>query len=377
MNEVNPLPVVFLVDPSVGVTGAFRGAQNIAAALNGSYRTILVLPKGANIASSELKKFYEVRYLRMPAMRRSVLFIIKGVPTLFYSAICLRLWLFKAKSSILHINDCYLLQGLLVRLLGFRGLIVTMIRIDPCRFGPLLAAVLLRTGAWASDVMVSVSRFIQSRLPRNVPARLLYDPVPEGLDMRLAEQPFEARQRLICIANYTPGKGQDDILTAFFKIADIAQDLTLEFHGGDLGLQKNRAWKSALEERAAMSAHRARIGFHGFAERPAAILQSAFASLNCSHSESFSLTVLEASAAGLPVIATNCGGPAEIVVDGESGYLVPVGDTAAIALAIINLSTDRRRAAEMGRKGRSLVREKFSRDVFRDELLKLYADESK
>ena len=76
--------------------------------------------------------------------------------------------------------------------------------------------------------------------------------------------------------------------------------------------------------------------------------------------ESFPLSILEAMAAGLPVVATTVGGVPECVADGETGLLVPPADSDRLADAIIQLATDPLRRTEMGRAGRRRVLERFS-----------------
>lgn len=70
--------------------------------------------------------------------------------------------------------------------------------------------------------------------------------------------------------------------------------------------------------------------------------------------------VLEALAAGLPVIATRVGGTPEVVDDGETGVLVEAGDSSAIARASLELAADPERAAAMGRRAAQAARERFS-----------------
>ena len=72
------------------------------------------------------------------------------------------------------------------------------------------------------------------------------------------------------------------------------------------------------------------------------------------------MTLLEAMAAGLPVVATRVGGNPEVVVDGETGWLVPPRDPDALAAAIRSLLDDPKLAARMGESGRTRVRERFS-----------------
>lgn len=81
--------------------------------------------------------------------------------------------------------------------------------------------------------------------------------------------------------------------------------------------------------------------------------------VSASLSEGISLTLLEAMAVGLPVIATSVGGNPEIVVDGQTGRLVPPGDPAAIARAIVDHCHERELWHAMGALGRQRVEHCF------------------
>ncbi len=76
--------------------------------------------------------------------------------------------------------------------------------------------------------------------------------------------------------------------------------------------------------------------------------------------EGLPLTILEAMAAGKPVVATRVGGLPEVILDGETGLLVPPRDPHALAQALARLLSDRRQAVEMGQKGRQRVMEHFT-----------------
>ena len=98
----------------------------------------------------------------------------------------------------------------------------------------------------------------------------------------------------------------------------------------------------------------------------------AYAALNFSNSESFSLTCLEASAHGLAVIATRCGGPEEIIEDGVTGFLVPVGDIEAMAARMADVLCNPEMAAAMGEAGRQMVGQRFSIAQFHAQLLEIF-----
>ncbi len=76
--------------------------------------------------------------------------------------------------------------------------------------------------------------------------------------------------------------------------------------------------------------------------------------------EGISNTILEAMACGLPVLATRVGASAELLLEGETGLLVPAGDVTALAHGLCQLVSDRAAAQTMGRAGLERITERFS-----------------
>jgi glycosyltransferase involved in cell wall biosynthesis len=83
-----------------------------------------------------------------------------------------------------------------------------------------------------------------------------------------------------------------------------------------------------------------------------------------SEQESFGLTAIEALSMETPVVSTRCGGPEEIMVDGETGLLVPVKDPDAMADAIVKLLKNPELARGLGIRGRAHVSTQFGIDRF-------------
>lgn len=91
-------------------------------------------------------------------------------------------------------------------------------------------------------------------------------------------------------------------------------------------------------------------------------------------SEGYSIALLEAGASALPIVATDVGGNAEIVEDGVSGRLVPAGNPAALAAAMLAVLSDRELAGRMGRAGRAWVLEQGSFQLMAERYAAIYAD---
>jgi glycosyltransferase involved in cell wall biosynthesis len=80
--------------------------------------------------------------------------------------------------------------------------------------------------------------------------------------------------------------------------------------------------------------------------------------------EEFSLVCVEAQSMRLPVIATGPGGASEVIVDGETGLIIPTDDAGALTKALASLADDPERRATMGRLGRERMEALFSRAPF-------------
>jgi glycosyltransferase involved in cell wall biosynthesis len=131
------------------------------------------------------------------------------------------------------------------------------------------------------------------------------------------------------------------------------------------------------DERGAIEAAIAReagcnVSLAGFSPLASAMLRAAQVAVLPSVAEPFGLALLEAMAQKKPVVAINCGGPPEIVVEGETGWLVPPGDFHAMARAIGDLLDDPERARTMGEAGWARLQEHFGADRMAGQTLAVY-----
>jgi L-malate glycosyltransferase len=126
---------------------------------------------------------------------------------------------------------------------------------------------------------------------------------------------------------------------------------------------------------------RARVGrvsesvlFAGYRADVRALLPACDVYVNSSVSEGISLTILEAMAAELPVVATGVGGTPEVVCDGENGVLVPARDSDSLARAMLALAGDDNRRHRFAANGRAIVETRFTLDRMIDDYARAYCE---
>lgn len=367
-SEQDPtLPIVYVVNPAVAMTGALIASCHAARLLRDDARMVLVLPKETLVRPEEVTDFWRVEYVSMLGLARHPWSMLRYLPLLLRDAWQLKQRMRRDGATRLQLNDFYLMHGSVLRLLGFRGRIVSWVRCNPALLAGALARPMLRLAHCSADVLVAVSAYIQSLLPPPLRSVLLYDCYMGQARAPRVWRDMEEKP-LVYVGNYIRGKGQDVALAAFAIAAVEDAALRLHFYGSDMGLAKNQAYRAELEALAMQLHLKDRVRFHDFLPDTYPLLASAYAALNFSVSESFSMTVLEASGAGVPVIATSCGGPQEILREGVTGFLIPVGDVAAAAARILRIARNPVQAEAMGQAGAAHVQATFAPPQFRAAL---------
>jgi glycosyltransferase involved in cell wall biosynthesis len=150
-----------------------------------------------------------------------------------------------------------------------------------------------------------------------------------------------------------PVKGHAEAIPALAQV--VAQRPDVHFVWAGEGEER-----PLLEQRLARYNLTGRVHLLGNRDDVPALLTASDLFLLPSHSEGLSVAVLEAMAAGLPVVATAVGGTPELVIDGESGLLVPPRDPAALAEAILALLNDPGLAQRLGENGRYRATTQFT-----------------
>jgi glycosyltransferase involved in cell wall biosynthesis len=130
--------------------------------------------------------------------------------------------------------------------------------------------------------------------------------------------------------------------------------------------------EEALRNRARSAAPEGSVIFTGRRTDVPALLAAADLSLLASDSETAGLSVIEAMAAGLPVVATDVGGVREAVEHGETGVLIRPADPGAIVEGVLTVLDRPDRGAAMGRAGRRRARDRFGTERLLDAAVALY-----
>jgi glycosyltransferase involved in cell wall biosynthesis len=132
--------------------------------------------------------------------------------------------------------------------------------------------------------------------------------------------------------------------------------------------------RAELEAGAAAGGVGEAVAWTGFRRDVPALLAAADLFVLPSLDDAFPTAILEAMAAGLPVVATRAGGIPEIVDDGATGLLVPPGDAAALARAISTLLADPAARKSLGEAGRRRAGERFSTAAWLGRLERVYGE---
>ncbi len=239
----------------------------------------------------------------------------------------------------------------------------------------------IQRALWHStDQMLAVSNVLRENLQRqfNFPKEKIRV-IANGVDLSrfaLTRQSDDYKTRLGLPANalvfgaigrVVPVKAYSTLLQAAKLIFDEIPMAHLVMVGDGPQLE-------ALVQLAEEYQIAARVHFLGARKDVPEILRAFDVFVLSSESEGMSNTILEAMASARPVVATAVGGNPELVVDRETGLLVPPHDPPAMAAAIMKLLRDTELCRQMGWLGRQRVEEKFSLEVMVQNYANIYLE---
>jgi glycosyltransferase involved in cell wall biosynthesis len=216
--------------------------------------------------------------------------------------------------------------------------------------------VIALSSGWADYLRGFAPRARMAVLPNSVPLPALPDPA------------LREPGRILFLGRAEAAKGIDELLAAAAELAPRFPQLRLVIGGeGDLERVRRRAAALGIGDRIEL------LGWVGPRARDA---QLARASVFClpSHAEGLPMSMLEAMAAGTPVVVSNVGGIPETIQDHDNGLLVPPRDAPALAAALARVLADDTLRERLARRGRATIEQRYSLDVVGEQLASLYRE---
>ena len=231
------------------------------------------------------------------------------------------------------------------------------------------AAVLVAISNWTRDLTVTVlgELGLDAHSQRLRVVHMGTDPaqfrpgVETAVLRKRADLPDGGTRWLVTVARLEQVKGIDTVIQALPAILERAPDVgyVIAGRGPDRERLEKLAHKLGVADRVRF------LGLVGDQDLPAVYnLGSVYLGMSRRVGrmdvEGFGISLVEASACGLPVVAGNSGGIPDAVRDGETGILVPPEDPAALADAVCRVLTDRALATRLGQNGRRAVESHFN-----------------
>ena len=166
----------------------------------------------------------------------------------------------------------------------------------------------------------------------------------------------ERSREIVAVGRMDENKNHRMVIDAFARVAGAFPDSSLTFYGkGEL--------METLKKQAQDTGFGDRIRFCGAVPDVADRIEKSYAFVLASYTEGMPNTLIEAMSLGLACVSTDCpcGGPKDLIRDGENGFLIPVNDAAALADRLSQLLADPDMAAQMG-KNAALLQESYRPD---------------
>jgi glycosyltransferase involved in cell wall biosynthesis len=356
---------VLILENSQDVTGALNSIYRSCEGLKSIFHFVFILPSGSKASSFIRQQGYDVYELPMRELRKSIASLILYIPFLIMNTFRLHALIRKQRIDLIHNNDFYNLLPSVYKFTGGKAPYVCHVRFLPEKFPSILVKLWCSLHAKFASSIIAVSQAVKKQIKDYNNVVVIGNELPTA---ELRDFRYSTSTLILYPANYIMGKGHDAALDSFASICKKYPSWKLRFMGGDMGLQKNRDFRNSLIKHAKALGVSNQIEWAGFSHAMDRAYQDAAIVLNFSESESFSMTCLEALYYGRPVIATDSGGPSEIIDDNKTGILVPVGDLRAMSGALERLIMDPLQRESLASEGFRVARERFS---YRNTIAKL------
>jgi glycosyltransferase involved in cell wall biosynthesis len=274
------------------------------------------------------------------------------------------------KIEIVHAHAArdYHLAALAVRLAPRARLVLTRHALFPLR--PINRPLLRSAGH-----VIAVSNAVAEILRRNgVIESAKITVVHNGIDIDRFDRPRDANSpiRIGTVGHLAPIKGFDVFIRAAALITERRKDVHFVIIGEDKSPQMDH--RRSLESLVAELGLNEIVSMPGWNDDMPAVLSSLTLFVSAARSEPFGLAIVEAMAAGLPIVATSSEGALEIIEDGLTGKLVHADDPEALAQAIDDLLNDPPESSRLGRNAQLAARERYSLSRMASDTERVYRE---
>jgi glycosyltransferase involved in cell wall biosynthesis len=345
------------------------------------FESSLILKKGDPMAETYRALGLDVVQLHFVPPRRAFEFrklaryFGSFLPSVFQAALAIR----RMEAEVVHVNTLYNLQCAFAARLACRPLVW---HVREMGSDSRLARMMLRCVSLLATRAVAMSQAIAGAMRRcGLRLRVIYDgielsefDVPGGAERVRADLNLAPGAPVVTtVGRIEPWKGQHVLIEAVPRILDQHPTALILIVGGPA--VNKLEYERRLRARCAELGIEKSVIFTGIRKDiPDILAASSVLVLPSAAPEPFGLTVVEAMAAGCPVIATAAGGPLESVVNGETGWLVPPNDQEAIADRVRHVLSHPDQAARMGKRGRARARTCFAVERYALEMAALFEE---
>ena len=182
----------------------------------------------------------------------------------------------------------------------------------------------------------------------------------------------QKKLRVGTVGELAPVKRHEDFIRVAQTICAERDDVDFIIAGEDKSRDGQN--RSRIAQLIADAHLEDRVHLVGWTEEIANLLATFDLFVSTSESESFGMAIVEAMAAGIPVIATETDGAREVIEPDVTGRLVPVGDVDAIAKSTSELLSDPAERARLGANAQQAARQRFGLEQMVDETVRLYEE---
>lgn len=225
-----------------------------------------------------------------------------------------------------------------------------------------------------SDYIVTVSNAVKKEIEDHIKyispkIKTIYGGIEIKKEVSQSQFMDTHKNKIVFSAgNICRRKGLTTLLKAAKYVHEVIPDVKFKIAGR---IVDEDYYKKILKERKQLKLEKAFESI-GFCNNIYPFLESSSIFVLSSLSEPFGLVILEAMNSSKPVIATNSGGSAEAVIDGKTGFIVPVDDAKTMAEKIIYLLKNDDIAYQMGKAGYERLKNDFNNKRFADGLINCF-----